>query len=88
MTTPINKKSIGLKLLQVVSIAALLFGGTALSAQERIELADGSVLTVFMVQPAQTTDAPSPLLILMGGGPGNASGKRHASLVALSLFNV
>lgn len=80
MTTPINSKSIGLKLLQVVSIAALIFGGTALSAQERIELADGSVLTVFMVQPAQTTDVPSPLLILMGGGPGNASISRDTSI--------
>ncbi len=80
MTTPINKKSIGIRLLQVVSIAALIFGGTALSAQERIELADGSVLTVFMVQPAQTTDAPSPLLILMGGGPGNASISRDTSI--------
>lgn len=80
MTTPINTKSIGLKLLQVVSIAALIFGGTALRAQERIELADGSVLTVFMVQPAQTTDAPSPLLILMGGGPGNASISRDTSI--------
>lgn len=51
-----------------------------LKAQERIELADGTTLTVFMVRPAQTSNEPSPLLILMGGGPGNASISRDTSI--------
>ncbi len=51
-----------------------------LQAQERIELADGSRLAVFMVNPAESTDEPSPLLILMGGGPGNASISRDTSI--------
>jgi len=42
-------------------------------AQERITLADGSVLNVFIVEPPEETAAPLPLVILMGGGPGNAS---------------
>ena len=42
-------------------------------AQERITLADGSRLSVYIVKPAQTLSEPSPLVILMGGGPGNAS---------------
>ena len=41
-------------------------------AQERITLEDGSVLNVFMVEP-QPSGEPSPLVIVMGGGPGNAS---------------
>ena len=50
------------------------------NAQERIDLADGSRLNVFMVQAAETTDQPAPLLILMGGGPGNASISRDTSM--------
>lgn len=42
-------------------------------AQERITLEDGSILNVFMVEPQSTPGEPSPLVILMGGGPGNAS---------------
>ena len=42
-------------------------------AQERISLADGTVLNVFIVEPAQGTAPPHPLAIIMGGGPGNAS---------------
>ena len=49
-------------------------------AQEQITLADGSRLAVFMVRPTETTNAPSPLLILMGGGPGNASISRDTSM--------
>jgi len=49
-------------------------------AQERIILADESVLAVFMVRPAETTDQPSPLVILMGGGAGNASISRDTSI--------
>lgn len=42
-------------------------------AQERVTLADGSVLNVFIVEPAADTGAPHPLVIVMGGGSGNAS---------------
>ena len=49
-------------------------------AQERITLADKSVLSVFMVRPSETTSFPAPLLILMGGGPGNASISRDTSM--------
>lgn len=41
-------------------------------AQERITLEDGTVLNVFMVEPESSSE-PSPLVILLGGGPGNAS---------------
>ena len=43
--------------------------------QERIELADGSSLNVFMMLPRNRAGEvePSPLAILMAGGPGNAS---------------
>ncbi len=51
-----------------------------LHAQERISLADGSTLTVFLVRPAQTTAEPSPLVVLMGGGSGNASISRDTSM--------
>jgi predicted esterase len=52
----------------------------AASAQERIELGDGTQLTVFMVRPAESSGEPSPLLVLMGGGPGNASISRDTSI--------
>mgnify|MGYP001365396238 FL=1 len=58
----------------------LLFLPAMTKAQERIDLADGSRLNVFMVQAAETTDQPAPLLILMGGGPGNASISRDTSM--------
>ena len=41
-------------------------------AQERVALADGETLAVFMVWP-EASEAPGRLLILFGGGPGNAS---------------
>ena len=50
------------------------------TAQERITLEDGSRLGVFVVQPAVTSTDPAPLLILMGGGPGNASISRDTSI--------
>ena len=50
------------------------------NAQERITLDDGSVLDVFMVRPSETTEQPSPLVILMGGGRGNASISRDTSM--------
>jgi len=58
----------------------LLFLPAMTNAQERIDLADGSRLNVFMVQAAETSDQPAPLLILMGGGPGNASISRDTSM--------
>jgi predicted esterase len=66
--------------LLLVLLVLLPFVSPPSMAQERITLADGSVLNVFMVQPAETTDQPSPLLILMGGGPGNASISRDTSM--------
>lgn len=50
-----------------------LFATNQMLAQERVELADGSVLNVFIVEPQGDFAAPHPLVILMGGGPGNAS---------------
>ncbi|MEX0962762.1 MAG: dienelactone hydrolase family protein [Pseudohongiellaceae bacterium] len=44
-----------------------------MQAQERITVADGTVLNVFLVAPENSTDVGHPLVILMGGGPGNAS---------------
>ncbi len=49
-------------------------------SQERIELGDGSELTVFLVRPSETTQSPAPLVILMGGGSGNASISRDTSI--------
>ena len=50
----------------------------SLQAQERITLADGSILNVFMVE-ADSSNTPRRLVILMGGGPGNASISRDTS---------
>ncbi|GJM13764.1 MAG: hypothetical protein DHS20C12_21670 [Pseudohongiella sp.] len=44
-----------------------------MQAQERITLEDGAVLNVFLVAPEGESSEPLPLVILMGGGPGNAS---------------
>ena len=44
-----------------------------MQAQERIALQDGTVLNVFLVAPENAANRASPLVILMGGGPGNAS---------------
>jgi dienelactone hydrolase len=44
-----------------------------MQAQERITLQDGTVLNVFLVAPENAATQVSPLVILMGGGPGNAS---------------
>ncbi|MFT6093875.1 MAG: putative esterase [Pseudohongiellaceae bacterium] len=49
------------------------------AGQERIELADGSTLNVFMVLPEDQLTEASPLVILMGGGPGNASISKDTS---------
>ena len=57
----------------------LLFSFMA-TAQERVTLEDGSVLGVFVVMPAESTDDSSSLVVLMGGGPGNASISRDTSI--------
>jgi len=44
-----------------------------MQAQERITLEDGTVLNVFLVAPENGSNEAAPLVILMGGGPGNAS---------------
>jgi len=44
-----------------------------MQAQERITLEDGTVLNVFLVPPESGNNEAAPLVILMGGGPGNAS---------------
>ncbi|MDG2421186.1 MAG: dienelactone hydrolase family protein [Gammaproteobacteria bacterium] len=62
-----------------LSIAILIMSSISL-AQERITLEDGSRLGVFMVKPAESLDEPAPLVILMGGGPGNASISRDTSI--------
>ena len=64
-------------LLMLVLICGLSSMGVA---QERITLADGSRLGVFMVKPAESLSQPAPLVILMGGGPGNASISRDTSI--------
>lgn len=48
-------------------------------AQDRITLEDGSVLNVFIVKSLATEAGPKPLIILMGGGPGNISISRDTS---------
>lgn len=45
----------------------------AAQAQERITLQDGTVLNVFLVTAENQNEQRHPLVILMGGGPGNAS---------------
>ena len=64
-------------LLVLVLISGLSSMGVA---QERITLEDGSRLGVFMVKPAESLSQPAPLVILMGGGPGNASISRDTSI--------
>ena len=49
------------------------------TSQEVLELPGGERLTVFLVPPAEVAQAPSPLLILMGGGPGDISISRDTS---------
>ena len=63
----------------LILLLFFLFSGMSV-AQERITLEDGSRLAVFVVQPAETSESPAPLLILMGGGPGNSSISRDTSI--------
>ncbi len=61
-----------MKILATLFIYCCLFPLT-LQAQERITLPDGTVLNVFLVAPENAAAEEAPLVILMGGGPGNAS---------------
>ena len=67
------------KLFALVIFYACLMPMTT-QAQERITLSDGTVLNVFMVEPDASFEGPHPLLILMGGGPGNASISQDTSV--------
>ena len=60
------------KLTTLIIFCCCLFPMT-MQAQERITLQDGTVLNVFLVAPENEGSQASPLVILMGGGPGNAS---------------
>ena len=55
-------------------------GISSANGQERISFEDGSFLNVFLVRPAESSGEPAPLVILMGGGPGNASISRDTSI--------
>lgn len=66
------------RLLKCCLCLAMTFSINAVG-QERIELADGSTLNVFMVLPSEQVAQTSPLVILMGGGPGNASISKDTS---------
>ena len=58
-------------IVRILVLLCLAMSAPAL-AQERVTLADGETLAVFMVRP-DASDQPNRLLILFGGGPGNAS---------------
>ena len=62
-------------MIRVTTLVFMLVGMMSLNtqAQERISLADGSRLAVYIVAPPENTGSPHPLVILMGGGPGNVS---------------
>ena len=58
-------------IVRILVLLCLAMSAPAL-AQERVTLADGETLAVFMVRP-DAAEQPNRLLILFGGGPGNAS---------------
>ena len=67
------------KLRRNLTFMVIMFS-SMVTAQERITLEDGSRLSVYMVKPAESLSEPAPLVILMGGGPGNASISRDTSI--------
>ena len=69
-----------MKRLQCYLVLIVIIFWSMAHAQERITLEDGSRLSVYIVKPAQTLSEPAPLVILMGGGPGNASISRDTSI--------
>ena len=66
-------------LLKTVVTAMALLANAEAFAQERITLEDKSVLNVFITESMATGSDPKPLVILMGGGPGNLSISRDTS---------
>lgn len=56
----------------LLALFLCIFAISPALAQERITLDDGETLAVFMVWPEER-EQPGRLLILFGGGPGNAS---------------
>ena len=58
-------------IVRILVLLCLAMSAPAL-AQERVTLADGETLAVFMVRP-DAREQSNRLLILFGGGPGNAS---------------
>lgn len=58
-------------IVRILVLLCLAMSAPAL-AQERVTLADGETLAVFMVRP-DAGEQQNRLLILFGGGPGNAS---------------
>ena len=66
-------------LLKTVVAAMALLANAEAFAQERITLEDKSVLNVFITESMATGSDPRPLVILMGGGPGNLSISRDTS---------
>jgi len=64
--------------LRIVFLTLLLLP-ISLFGQERVQLADQSILNVFLVKPDSFSIEASPLVILMAGGPGNASISRDTS---------
>ena len=64
--------------LLLICLLPICLVAASLQAQERIVLANDVVLNVFIVEP-EASDTPRPLVILMGGGPGNASISRDTS---------
>lgn len=62
----------------LLMLTALVCGQA--SAQETVQLGDGSELQVFLLRPAETSTDPSPLVILMGGGTGNIGISRDTSM--------
>ena len=61
------------KLITLFVFCSCCLFSITMQAQERITLQDGTVLNVFLVAPENAGNQASPLVILMGGGPGNAS---------------
>lgn len=70
----------GRQLMLAILALLLLCPVVSATAQETIPLTDGSSLDVYLLRPAETTDQPSPLLILMGGGSGNRAISRDTSM--------
>jgi len=76
---PTGTARLGISIL-LLCLSLWSLPGSQAVAQETVQLADGSELQVYLQRPAETASAPSPLVILMGGGTGNAAISRDTSL--------